>query len=345
MRRSLLVLLLAVCLVAEGTALPRGREVEELVLLRAMGVDPLNGGVELTASDGGRQEGESPLVFSETGETVAGTCLKMQEGGRDLFLGHVGSLLLGEELARQGVGETLENVERDIEMRLRTPLYVIKGGRAAEALEETEADALEEFGDRAWVRTVKELLVGLEQNGASFAPALEKDEEGLSYAGYALFRGETLAGYAQGETAKGIDLLRGSGEEEVLELPLAEERAAVRVVGMESDILPVFKGDTLTGLEVICRVEANVIRAPYPLTKETREVLTTLLEEREETRIRAALELFQELGADFLGLGKSAALSRPWRKGELEKQWAEAFPALTFQVTVEGALERSYDIK
>ncbi len=345
MRRSFLALLLAFCLLAPRAALPRGREVGELVLLRALGVDRHHTGVELTASDGGGQGGEAPLVLRETGESVAGTCLKMQEGGRNLFLGHVGSLLLGEELARWGAGEVLEYVERDIEMRLGTPLYIIKDAQAAEALEGIQADTLEEFGNRAWARTVKELLVGLKQNGASFAPALRTGEEGLSYAGYALFRGESLVGYAQGEAAKGMDLLRGRGEEEVVELPLGEERAALRVVGMESAIRPLFEGETLTGLEIRCRVEANVIASPTPLTEESRESLTALLEEREKARIETALDLAQELGADFLGLGKSAALSCPWRREALERQWAQAFPTLECRVTAEGTLERSYDIK
>lgn len=56
------------------------------------------------------------------------------EGSSYLYFGHVGQLLLGEELARQGVEPALDYILRDVETRLDTALYLVRGGTAGKAI-------------------------------------------------------------------------------------------------------------------------------------------------------------------------------------------------------------------
>ena len=60
----------------------------------------------------------------------------------------------------------------------------------------------------------------------------------------------------------------------------------------------------------------------------------------EEARIRSALELAQELDADYLGLLRRAALARPWHKEALE---GASLGALELELHVTAKLQRSYD--
>ena len=68
------------------------------------------------------------------------------------------------------------------------------------------------------------------------------------------------------------------------------------------------------------------------------------LERIERKRVQAALDLAQSLDADFLGLGKRAGLAAPWRWHALEEQWGSAFADLPIRLTVEGKIQRSYDM-
>ena len=132
-----MVLLLAAFLPLSGCKetfdfLPYAREIEDMALMRTLGVDLTAEGVRVTASTGIQDQGaKPPTILEEEARSISAACLSMQaQGAAYVFYGHVGQLLLGEDLARQGVRPALDYVMRDIEMRLETKLYVLQGGEA-----------------------------------------------------------------------------------------------------------------------------------------------------------------------------------------------------------------------
>lgn len=87
--------------------LPYAREIEDMELMQTLGVDRAGEGqVEVTASSGSGDpaEGAATVVSGQAG-TISAAVLGMQgEGSSYLYFGHVGQLLLGEELAQAGGG-------------------------------------------------------------------------------------------------------------------------------------------------------------------------------------------------------------------------------------------------
>lgn len=364
-----MLLLLTGC---RGNVLPYAREMEDMTLIRALGMDLEETGVQVTAASGAQSQGADqgtapPEVLSARSDTVSGAVAAMQSYGSSyVFFGHVGELLLGEEMAKNGLAQALDYVERDVEMRLDTGLFVIRG-TAGEAMsvsageDSSSAERLEALEDDTGLngatmkRSARQVLADFGAGGASFVPALvllprEEGDGGtgegtLSSAGYAILKEEGLVGWAVGDAALGVNLLLEEVEADVLELPgPAGGRPALRVVEAKTKIKPIFDGETLTGLDVSCTVEANVAQAPAGLDGEALEELRTALEETGERRLKAALELSQGLNADFMGLKKRAGLAAPWRWAALREQWDGAFGTLKLQVTVKGTVQRGYDI-
>lgn len=274
------------------------------------------------------------------------------EGDSYIYFGHVGQMLLGEDLARRGVGGALDYVMRDVEMRLDTELYVIQNGQAGTTIsaawqQDSAADRLETLHDGAGLRsdsmsrTVRNVLSDLERCGASFAPALTGDGT-LSTAGYALLRDGVLVGWAEGAAAAGVNLLLSRVDADVVELPQADGTAALRVVGAKTRIRGVFDGEVLTGMDVKCRVEANLAEGAPALQEEAaRRRLEAELAAVEQERILAALELCRTMEGDFFSLAGAAGLSQPWRAEALRRQWDPS--SLEVSVSVTAKLERSYD--
>ena len=170
--------------------LPYAREIEDMELMQTLGVDRAGEGqVEVTASSGSGDpaEGAATVVSGQAG-TISAAVLGMQgEGSSYLYFGHVGQLLLGEELARQGVEPALDYILRDVETRLDTALYLVRGGTAGKAItaageDGSAADRLEALAEDAGLlagsmpRTVKDALSDLYAQGATFLPAVEADE-------------------------------------------------------------------------------------------------------------------------------------------------------------------------
>ena len=354
--------------------LPYAREMEDMALMRTLGVDLEDGGVRVTASSGVQSRGvdqgeEPPLVLSSVSGTVSGACLAMQSYGTSyVFYGHVGQLLLGEDMAGSGLAEALDYIERDPEMRLGTELFVVRGATAADALfsaaseSASSAERLEAIEDDegeqpdAMTRSVGDVLSDLSKHRAAFAPALElrekregdggAGEKQLASAGYAIFREDGLAGWAEGDAAYGVNLMEGQVDADVLELDTDSGKTALRVVDAKTTVGAVFDGDTLTGLAVACTVEANLAQAPEGFSDWDEALLEELrraLEETERARLEAVLDLSRTLEADFLGLKKRAGLAAPWRWAALQEQWEDALPDLDIQVLVKGTILRSYD--
>lgn len=359
MRRAVRLLLAAALLLPlTGCAslsltgfLPYGREIEDMELVRTLGVDGDGSGVTVTGS-GGTQEGENANLVTGQADTISAAVLTMQsQGSSYLYFGHVGQLLLGEELARQGVGPSLDYVLRDVEMRLETALYLVRDGTAGQAMETAAQDGsatdrlealAEDVGLTAdtMTRSVKEVLSDLEDRGASFAPALAADGS-LTAAGYGILKDGSLAAWADREAALGINLILSRVDADVVELtPEGESPAALRVVGARSVVRPVFTGGKLTGLRVECRVEANLAEGAPAEDDGRRQALCDALAEVERERIQAALDLAGEVNADYLGLCRAAALLAPWHKADLLN--GVEMRDLTLTAQVEAVVQRSY---
>lgn len=346
----LLMLLLTGCRRYSGF-LPYAREIEDMELIRTLGVDGAGEtGVAITASGGTSQE-ETEVVSGEAG-TISAAVLELQgEGSSYLYFGHVTQLLLGEELARRGVMPSLDYVLRDVEMRLETALYVVRNGTAGQAIEAaaddgSATDRLEALADDAGLtansmpRTVKDVLAELDRQGASFLPAVLADG-GLTAAGYGILKDGALVGWAEGDAALGVNLIFGKVDADVVEVQAPDgTAAALRVVGAAASVRPIWQGDTLAGLKIHCKVDANLAEGSAMPDQATLDALEAALAQVEAGRMAQALELSRALDADYLGLRQSAAFAVPWHKGVL--LGSQSMKHLKLEATAQAVIQRSY---
>ncbi|MCI7474406.1 MAG: spore gernimation protein GerC [Clostridiales bacterium] len=346
----LLMLLLTGCRRYSGF-LPYAREIEDMELIRTLGVDTAgDAGVAITASGGTSQE-ETEVVAGEAG-TISAAVLELQgEGSSYLYFGHVTQLLLGEGLAQRGVVPSLDYVLRDVEMRLETALYVVRNGTAGQAIEAAAADGsatdrLEALAADAALtansmpRTVKDVLAELDRQGASFLPAVLADD-GLTAAGYGILKDGVLAGWAEEDAALGVNLIFGKVDADVVEVQAPDgTAAALRVVGAAASVRPIWQRDTLAGLKVHCKVDANLAEGSAMPDQAMLDALEVELARVEAERMARALELSRALDADYLGLRQSAAFAVPWHKEVL--LGSDSMKDLKLEATAEAVIQRSY---
>ena len=320
-------------------------------LIRTLGVDEAGeSGVAITASGGTSRE--ETQVVSGQAESISAAVLALQgEGSSYLYFGHVSQLLLGEGLAERGIVPSLDYVLRDVEMRLETSVYLVRGGTAGGAIraaadDGSATDRLEALADDAGLtansmpRTVKDVLVELDRQSASFLPAVLADG-GLTAAGYGIIKDGVLAGWAEGDAALGVNLIFGKVDADVVEVEAPDgTRAALRVVGAATSVRPLWQGDTLAGLKIRCRVDANLAEGSPMPDESALAALEGELARVETARMEAALELSRQLDADYLGLRSSAAFRVPWRKEILLSSFNMA--GLTLEVTAQATIQRSY---
>lgn len=189
-RRVTAAVLLCVCLVSRG-----GRELEEVELIQALGVDVSNesshpGALELTAAG----DGEEPELYHGTGEDV----MEAQEalrwaGDRRLELTHVTQLVMGREV---DLAQVLEQEVAHRKSGYGAKVWLSAGPRAGELLAggKNPAGRLKSLEENGGVDapTALEALVQLSREGEVRLPVLAEEAGELVFAGY-----ETRGGTAE----------------------------------------------------------------------------------------------------------------------------------------------------
>ncbi len=347
------LLALAVCLsLLTGCALPRSREMGETALMRTLGVDGPAGRVTATLSSGWRSKGvqgdqEPPLVLSAQSPSISGAVLAMRGmSDSQVFCGHVGQLLLGEELACDGVWEVLEYVCRSEELGLGTQLWLVQGGEAQDAMEaakdqgvDRRLSAIQANGELGrLVCTVGETITALLEDGSAYLPALAVEEgrqpSPLTERGYGVLKDGALVLWLTDESARGLELAQGRPGRELLEVG----DAVVRVERSRLGCRPVLEDGKVRelklSLELTVSVEQGIVQDP--------EVLCAQVEREELRKVLDTVALLQDYGADCLGLGRRAALACPLRSRQILDGWAEDFPELELRGSCHAVLGGSH---
>ena len=341
--------LLTLCLLLSGcSGLPAAREMGDMALLRTLGVDPSPAGVAVTGSTGPRArglqgDGEPALTLSADRESLSGACLAMQgQSDSFVFFGYVDQLLVGEELAKEGVRPVLDYFSRNAELGLGAQLWLVRGTSAGgdegvdARLETIQNDS--KMGIANLTRTAGAVYTDLLELGSAYVPALSPAEGGgavLAEWGYGVLKGDTLTGFLEGEPAKGLELLAGGPVSDIIEVELPEGPVSVKVTSARTKGRLAFQGDTPSGLTVTCKVETRLSEYRERPEGEVLERLRVEVERRERRRIETALEQLRAWGADCTGLGAGAGMFHPARWQAVRTDWPEWFSQLPVEIQVE----------
>ena len=366
----LLLLLLSGC--SRSLVCVKAGEIEDYEIVQTVGVDRRGGRILLTAAIGGGAAGEVSVMQSEGG-TVRRAMQLMQDRSEKkyIFFGETESFLIGEEAAGEDISVYLETVERGIDMRLDTKVYIVRGGTAAEAITKA-SDPEKSVNDRlraieedvrlmseSYVYDCGEVAESLAEDGCAVVAALELAERGeqletereltLRVPGYALIRGGVLCGFVTGEEARGLTLLRNKAKMDIVEVPDgADGLASVELTGADCRCEADFGETGLKGLRLHLSVRGNVAGMDTPLDLYDPAVIRVLeasFASVEAARAQAVLERMRLEGQDLIGADTAVRMAHPvlFRRFCAE-DWPGVLLSVPWTLEVEASLERTYDL-
>ena len=177
------LLLLASC--GNGAFFPPSREIEDMSLVRVLGIDLEGGNIKITGLTAGGAESES-AAFSGSGATLAEAVglLTRLPAGKNAVFSHAESVLISEEAAELVIPETLDFISRSNELRLGTRLFIVRGDTAAGLIEKCGGelgDLLSLLGENSpylgvYAFTAGECSAALKRNGACLIECVKYDE-------------------------------------------------------------------------------------------------------------------------------------------------------------------------
>ncbi|MEW9669858.1 Ger(x)C family spore germination protein [Ammoniphilus sp. 3BR4] len=362
------------------------RELNELAIVTAFAFDKLGDQYVVTAqvvnpgevaSQKGGTGGTPVSVYQEKAGTVFEAIRKMTTvAPRKLYGAHLRMLIIGEELAKEGIGETLDLFSREAEIRTDFYIVVSKGIQAKEILkvltpmENIPANKMFsslESSEKAWAPTISITLDELISNMVSEGkhPMLTgiyiKGEQGLgeskqnieqidspaklTYAGLAAFKKDKLMGWLNETESKGFSFIDDKVQSTIVAFPCPKGgKLGVEIIRSKTHV----EGKVKQGkpeIDVKVRSEANVGDVEckdLDLTKtQTIYDLETRTEKEIQDQIEAVINKAQKkYKADIFGFGEAIHRADPpyWKKKK--KNWDQTFSDLPVNVKVEVKIRR-----
>ncbi|MGM0865216.1 MAG: Ger(x)C family spore germination protein [Bacillota bacterium] len=363
------------------------RELNELAITVAMAIDKSDGEYVVTtqvvnpnqvaAKQGGDK---SPVtLYQEKGDTIFEAIRRMTTvTARKLYFPHLRMIVISEELAENGVGETLDFLSRDHEVRTDFYIVIAKDTKAENVLKVTTGledipankmfTALE-TSQGAWAPTmsvtldkliseiasegIHPLLTGIHIIGENrnIGKTMEnvqkiKPDVTLKYGGLAVFKEDKLIGWLNESESKAFNYVQGNVASTIGEVPCPEGKGkvAVEVIRSKADLKAKVENESPKGTIEI-KVEGNIGDVQCKKLDLTKTKTIDDLEKQSNKVLKKILESTittakEEFKVDIFGFGEAIHRSDPdyWKKAK--NDWDEKFTDMPIEVKADVQIRR-----
>jgi len=384
MKRKLVQLVILVVLLSLVTGCWNRRELNVLGIAVGIGIDKVGKLYQVTAQvvdpgevaakkgAGGRT---AVTVYRAVGTSISEALRKMTtESPRQIYSAHLRVLVLGESLAREGIGKALDYLSRGHEFRTDFFIVVAKGTTAENTLKvltiledipSVKMWAALNTSEKVWAPTVSitldELMSDLVSEGKNPALAgievrgnqqtgesktnLEAPDPGarLRYSGIAMFKKDKLVGWLNEDESKGFTNITDRLDSTITQVACPKGGIlGIDVIRSKTNV----QGRVVRGqpkVEVFIRTEANIgnVECEIDLTKsKTIYQLESKVEKAMKENTEAAIKKAKKLKTDIFGFGEDVRRGNPAAWKTLKKNWDEAFINLPVSIKIDVKIRR-----
>ncbi|WP_274652968.1 Ger(x)C family spore germination protein [Paenibacillus humicola] len=356
------------------------KELNDIAIMLAFGVDLAKNGQyrgtaqfavpsKLAPSEGGGTKENAFFTESGMGKTIyESTDFLQSKLSRSWFAGHRRASVFGEEMARHGLSELLDAYSRTPEIRMRSDMFVVKGGTAEQLLklpyplDRIPAIAYVKIHESLGVSStlmMRDFLLAATSDGRSpILPALEilpgakpktesdgdgqsKDPDGkVKIAGSAVFnKSLKLVGYINNKESVTRRWIMGELRAANLTVPVPDEGTVVlRTSRLKSRVTPILSKDgvafkvSLSGQGMI--VENNT-KLDLSLLKNVRKLEEALKKETEKQALQTIHHVQKQFKTDIFGFGDTVRRKHPYRWKTMKTRWQQIFPEAEMTVNAD----------
>jgi spore germination protein KC len=252
------------------------KELNELAIVTALGIDKTENGYLLSAQiinpgeiTGKSISGRTEVIrFMKTGDTIFDAIRKLStDTPRKIYVSHLRVVVFGEKLAREGIGKTLDLLSRDHEMRSDFYITVAKGSTASDLLnvithqEKIPANKLFnalDNSEKIWAPTttvtLDELINNLVRKGKEPTltgiyvygnPEIGSDfknvqrvspKTGLRIDSIGVFKKDKLKGWLNAEESKGLNYITDKVSSTVVNVPCEDGKLSIETIRSKTKV-------------------------------------------------------------------------------------------------------------
>lgn len=363
------------------------REAEQLGIVVGLGLDLTEDGQIQTivqtvlprqpgAGGSGVPQQETFYNWVGSGSTVFESIRNLtMQSPNPLYFPHNQVIIISEKLARQGLMEVMDFLERDPEIKQST--WVLIGqGNLQELMQTTEAAmrppaqilgdiikirdrnakyAISNLGDflqrlddpnteayTAGVTYFRGTMKDKNQKSVPFEKAARGYETKIQKT--AVFHRDKLVGWLNDVESRGLLWVRGEVSSGIVVVKTKDSKYSMEVLKSSAKIKPLIRDGQLV-MKIDVKVDLNIGEASS-IMKVLSEGEMLKLEKQTGDKVKqeilAAIVKCQQLNSDVLGFGQAVYQQYPnlWKR-DLVKSWPETFKELEVEVNVESHLRRT----
>ncbi len=336
------MILLAVCLMfstgcsSNGGLAANYRPIENLKLIHTIGFDTHKDGLQLSVS-GGESKNQGITRLSASGKNISDALSAVQEfsGKDELYYAHTRYILVGEDYAKQGLGDIMQYLESSNQLRSDLPLFILKDSDAkalitkAGGKENSTFEILESVVRNCtrqgigYPFTCADIASFSAEVGSALACALEikstkdinpeAEEKELTpvVSGYGIIKNGTLVGFISKEASRGVNLILNELGTGNITAVLDKHPYSLQIRKVKTTLLPTF-GDsgTIISLTVELDVQA-VLEEREQNVQPDLSALSKSFSKTVQQWVDEVLQAMRTTQADFLCFGPRIAIKFP----------------------------------
>lgn len=326
---------------------------------------------------GGKVQASPVTTFTETGSTLAETLRKIStKSPGELFFPHLQILVIGEKVAKQGIEDLFDMIERDSQFRVLFPVLIARGHiTAKETLEVTTSleaipsakigDALksseEDWGTYKSTRAdqviqgLKEgsvVVTGVKINGEKKSGNATTNTQQVSpnanieIKGIALFKNGKLKKWLDGPPARGVTWITNEMKRTVINLNCGKKKdaIAIEISRSKSSTHVTFKHQKPV-IYITVRAEGTILENNCSIDLAKSQALGQLdeqLEEEIKQEILLTVKKAQKQKSDIFNFGETVNIANKHVWENLHNSWEkDIFPETEVHVNVQAIIRRT----
>lgn len=340
-----------------GVALDAGESAETVVVtVQIAKAAEMKAGTGSSERSGGSSKANAYLNVQYEAESVSDAVREMSRMlSRKPYFPHNEVILIGRELAGQGVSDELDMFMRDHESRMEMELLVVDG-TAADALESTadmepfpahhiyESLNLQWANSKAMPMSVRKFSIDwLSPSGASMLPMMKLSygatgEKQVMLSGMAVFSGDRMVGTLTPEESRGVLWVLGEAEDGTLLVDAPGGRVSLSMKSPKAVLKPSIQedGSFAMSVSIECQAFVSDSKTRDDLTKlEVVEYVQASAATVIREEIEAALRHTKQMNTDVFGFGDT--LNRAYFTTFRNVDWGEEFVKLPVKLDIKVA--------
>ncbi|MBP2651359.1 MAG: gerAC [Firmicutes bacterium] len=309
-----------------------------------------------TEGKGGGPQAQRTFVFSNIGKSLFEMNRDiLGQSSKSLYWEHLSAIVISEAaIKKQGLLPIIDFLRRDPEMRWRTKIFITPGearaiaqyippngeagGRYLDGMLKNHKKNIHTAGAKTDIGFISQAI----DNDADYAiPRLDYTDNVLKLGGLALFKNNTLVGYADEYITQGIRYIYGTERSAIISAKCPEhpdDEIVFELFKNDTKFIPHIEGDNIYfTLDITMRGNIGEING---IAKHDINDLAFLhrveqaIAQTVSQNARDAWEFQQQLGIDIPNTKARLKGAHPFKWKSFEDRWDEIYPTIPLIVSV-----------